>query len=416
MKRFILAAGVAALAITMPAVADPGEKGGKGRDRGAKVERSDKAAKQFEKRFEARRDMAEKHEKAREKAFKHAEKRAEKFEEKRFKAQEKFAKQQEKAFDRRAKMAEKEWERRDKQLEKIAERRAKAFEKREDRLEKLAERRGFRDRDWDDLPRRGVWVDACPPGLAKKDIACLPPGQAKKLVGQRLSSLRDRVELRDLPSQLRYAYNDTPDHYYRYGDGYVYRVNRSNDLVSALLPLFGLGYAAGQPFPSAYSGYGLPSAYQPFYPASGYDYRYANGYIYQIDPRTGLIADVDPMLGYGYGYGQMLPANYSAYNVPYEYRPLYYDTADSYYRYAPGAIYQVDPKTSLITAVAALLTNGLTVGQQLPAGYGAYNVPYDYRSQYYDTPDDWYRYANGNIYRVDPTTQLVTAIVTSILT
>ena len=32
-----------------------------------------------------------------------------------------------------------------------------------------------------------------------------------------------------------------------------------------------------------------------------------------------------------------------------------------------------------------------------------------------DTPDDWYRYSNGNIYRVDPTTQLVTAIVKSIL-
>jgi hypothetical protein len=159
-------------------------------------------------------------------------------------------------------------------------------------------------------------------------------------------------------------------------------------------------------------------AYQPFYPQTPYaDYRYANGYIYEVDPYTGLIRDVDPMLGYGYGYGQMMPMTYSAYNVPYQYRPYYYDTSDAYYRYAPGAIYQVDPTTSLITAVAALLSpNSLAVGQPLPVGYSAYNVPYDYRARYYDTPNDWYRYSNGSIYRVDPATQLVTALVAAALT
>jgi hypothetical protein len=35
---------------------------------------------------------------------------------------------------------------------------------------------------------------------------------------------------------------------------------------------------------------------------------------------------------------------------------------------------------------------------------------------YYDTPNAWYRYNNGYIYQVDPMTQLVTAIVASILT
>ncbi|HET9810718.1 MAG TPA: hypothetical protein VFP53_03355, partial [Sphingomicrobium sp.] len=232
-----------------------------------------------------------------------------------------------------------------------------------------------------------------------------------------LNVLRDRVTLRDLPDRLRYVYRDTPDYYYRYGDGYMYRVNRTNNLVSALMPLFGLGYNVGQPFPTAYSNYYMPSAYQPFYPNTPYSsYRYANGYVYQIDPYTGLIEDIDPMLGYGYGYGQMLPLSYSAYNVPYQYRPLYYDTASSYYRYAPGAIYQVDPTTSLVTAVAALLGRGLTVGQPLPVGYSAYNVPYQYRPTYYDTADNWYRYSNGYVYRVDPTTQLVTALVASVLT
>jgi len=287
---------------------------------------------------------------------------------------------------------------------------------------RVAEARNVRwnrdwDRDWDNRDFRRAAAYGCPPGLAKKPVACMPPGQARELLGRPLNVVRERVAFRELPTRLRYVYADTPDYYYRYGNGYMYQVNRESQLISALMPLFGLGYTAGQAFPAAYSNYYLPAAYQPFYPTTpNYNYRYANGYVYQVNPYTGLIADVDPLLGYGYGYGQMMPMSYSAYNVPYQYRPLYYDTSDYYYRYAPGAIYQVDPTTSLITAVAALLSPGLTVGQAMPMGYSAYNVPYNYRTSYYDTPDAWYRYANGNIYRVDPTTQLVTALVAAALT
>ena len=102
--------------------------------------------------------------------------------------------------------------------------------------------------------------------------------------------------------------------------------------------------------------------------------------------------------------------------MPSQYRSLYYNSGNSNYWYAPGAIYQYDRSSSLITSVAALLTPGFGIGQQLPVGYGMYNVPMAYRSSYYDTPNDWYRYNNGGIYRVDPTTQLVTALVASILT
>ena len=70
----------------------------------------------------------------------------------------------------------------------------------------------------------------------------------------------------------------------------------------------------------------------------------------------------------------------------------------------------------MITSVAALLSPGFTVGQALPVGYDVYNVPYAYRQTYYDTPDAWYRYNNGYIYQVDPVTQLVTAVVASLLT
>jgi hypothetical protein len=250
-------------------------------------------------------------------------------------------------------------------------------EARRGEVQRLRDVRDLRADRFDDRVAVGYGVGGCPPGLAKKAVACMPPGQAKKLVGRSVRDLERVASLRRVPVRLQSIYADTPDYYYRYGDnGYVYRVNRADNLVSSLLPLFGLGYGIGQPFPAGYSAYGMPAAYQPFYPSTPYaDYRYANGYVYQIDPYTGLIADVDPALGYGYGFGQTMPLSYSAYNVPYDYRPFYQDTADAYYRYAPGAIYQVDPQTSLITAVAALLSPGLSVGQPLPMGYSAYNVP-----------------------------------------
>ncbi|HXC74388.1 MAG TPA: hypothetical protein VN640_06880, partial [Sphingomicrobium sp.] len=135
-----------------------------------------------------------------------------------------------------------------------------------------------------------------------------------------------------------------------------------------------------------------------------------------VDCASGFVEDAIPLYAGGYGVGQLLPSGYGYYNVPSQYRSLYYDTSDSNYWYAPGAIYQYDPSSSLITSVAALLSPGFNVGQPLPYGYSAYNVPYDYRATYYDTPNAWYRYNNGYIYQVDPTTQLVTAIVASILT
>jgi len=293
------------------------------------------------------------------------------------------------------------------------------------------------NRDWDDRDRwdrgfnRAGFIDGCPPGLAMKNNGCLPPGQAKKLFGRSIRDAERFTTFSDVPLGFRAFYQDTPDYYYRYGDGYMYRVDRSNDLISALLPLIGGGYVPGMAFPSAYNyapGYTFPLGFNDpyvsdyygfnsFYPDTQYvDYRYLNGNVYGVDPYSGLIEDVIPTYAYGYGVGQVLPASYGYYNVPYQYRSMYYDTSDNNYWYAPGAIYQVDPSSQLITSVASLLSPGLSIGQQLPLGYDVYNVPYDYRQTYYDTPDAWYRYNNGNIYQVDPTTRLVTAIVASLLT
>jgi hypothetical protein len=287
---------------------------------------------------------------------------------------------------------------------------------------------GDRDR-WDRGFSRGL-IEGCPPGLWMKNNGCLPPGQARKLIGNVIpTALRASA----VPAALSAFYPDTNDYYWRYDDGYMYRVDRTSNLVNSLLPLIGGGYLPGMMFPSAYAnsyapGYTFPTGYMDpyvsdyygwnaFYPDTSYvDYRYLNGNVYGVDPYSGFVEDVIPTYGYGYGVGQILPAGYGYYNVPYQYRDIYYDTPNYNYWYAPGAIYQVDPSSQLITAVASLLAPGLSVGQPLPMGYDVYNVPYAYRSTYYDTPTAWYRYNNGSIYQVDPTTRLVTAIVASLLT
>jgi hypothetical protein len=266
----------------------------------------------------------------------------------------------------------------------------------------------------------------CPPGLQSK--GCMPPGQAAKLLGAPISTAARLASLSAVPLSAQYLYPDTNDYYYRYGNGYLYQVDRSTSLIDALLPLAFGGYMPGSYFPSAYMNNYVPDYYglNSFYPASygsgyGYGYdnlcnRYVNGVVYQVDCVTGMIVDVVPLYAGGYGVGQMLPSGYGYYNVPNQYRDMYYDTSDYGYWYAPGAIYQYDPASSMITSVAALLSPGFSVGQPMPMGYDVYNVPYDYRATYYDTPTAWYRYNNGYIYQVDPTTQLVTAIVASILT
>ena len=276
----------------------------------------------------------------------------------------------------------------------------------------------FRDVDRDDLfVRRLGWGDAgCPPGLAKKAVRCMPPGQAAKLVGQPLAGVTRLAALEPLPRSLRSLYFDDDDYYYRYGGGYLYRVDRGDNLIASMIPLFGAALL-GQPLqPNYINSYYQPPYFNTFYPNSPYDcYRNGYGYVYETDCLTGMVEDVIPTYDYGYGVGQLLPSSYSYYNVPYAYRGFFPDNNDFAYRYAPGAIYQVDRSTALISAVAALLTGGLTVGQPLPVGYSAYNVPYAYRTSFYDTPDTWYRYNNGYIYAVDPTTQLVRSIVQAIV-
>jgi hypothetical protein len=275
-----------------------------------------------------------------------------------------------------------------------------------------------RDIDRDDVfvRRLGFGVGGCPPGLAKKPVACMPPGQAAKLVGQPLVVASRYGALAPVPVAMRNFYYDDDDYYYRYGGGYMYRVDRGDNLIAAMIPLFGAALI-GQPLQPTYvNSYYQPPYFNSFYPNSPYDcYRNGYGYVYETDCMTGMVENVIPTYGYGYGVGQLLPSSYSYYNLPYTYRSYFNDNDDYYYRYAPGAIYQVNRETALITAVAALLTGGLSVGQPLPMGYSAYNVPMAYRSNYYDTPDAWYRYDNGYIYAVDPGTRMVRSVAYAIV-
>ena len=243
-----------------------------------------------------------------------------------------------------------------------------------------------------------------------------PMAQVAQFVGAPIGAI---AGLAAVPTTIQYLYPDTPDYYYRYGDGYLYQVDRGDNLIAALIPLLAGGYMPGQYLPNYYMSSYVPSYYgfNSFYPDYGDDcYRYGYGVVYEVDCYTGFVEDVIPTYAGGYGVGQLLPSAYSYYNVPMQYRSLYYDTPDYGYWYAPGAIYQYDQRSSMITSVASLLSPGFTIGQPLPLGYDVYNVPYAYRATYYDTPSAYYRYNNGYIYQVDPTSLLVTAIVASLLT
>ena len=143
-------------------------------------------------------------------------------------------------------------------------------------------------------------------------------------------------------------------------------------------------------------------------------YYYDNGYLlrYRGDSLLGYL----PLLGGALGVGNVWPSDYAPRQLP-DYYSSYYGFDDPRgYRYADNAIYRVDPQTQVIQTVAALLTGDqFNVGSAMPQGYDVYNVPYDYRDRYYDTPQNNYRYADGQIYQVDPTTQLITAIIDMVL-
>ncbi len=303
--------------------------------------------------------------------------------------------------------------------ERVQDRVANRQELRANRAERLQDRVAARNAFRNERLDRVRAMRPLPARLMNDRVRVRPFGETVRFVGQPVRDVSRFVTLAAVPASVAYLYADTPDYYYRYGGGYMYRIDRRDDVIDSLFPLLAGGFLPGQYLPNYYMSSYVPSYYgfNSFYPDYGNNcYRYGYGVVYETDCFTGLVEDVIPLYAGGYGVGQLLPSSYSYYNVPYQYRSLYYDTPNHGYWYAPGAIYQYDRDSALITSVAALMSPGFSVGQPLPVGYSMYNVPYSYRSTYYDTPNAWYRYNNGYIYQVNPQTLLVTAAVASILT
>ena len=81
-------------------------------------------------------------------------------------------------------------------------------------------------------------IGGCPPGLAKKNNGCLPPGQAKKLynIGQRFPMGYGHAwSYNQIPYDLRNRYGFDPRSQYYYGDGYLYRVDPTTMLISQVV-------------------------------------------------------------------------------------------------------------------------------------------------------------------------------------
>ena len=192
---------------------------------------------------------------------------------------------------------------------------------------------------------RGL-IAGCPPGLARKDNGCLPPGQARRIA---------RAAAADRYDWLWRSSDDASR--YRYENGYLYRMNPQGSLLG-YLPVLGGALAPGATWPSQYAYQPAPDYYSSYFGLpQGRDYRYADGALYGVDPQTQMISQVAALLtGQNLSVGQPLPSGYDVYNVPYQYRGQYADNANAMYRYNDGYVYQADPKTQLITAVIQLLT------------------------------------------------------------
>jgi len=203
------------------------------------------------------------------------------------------------------------------------------------------------DRGFLTLGSRGL-VDGCPPGLAKKNPPCVPPGLARA----------NERRLFDFDRPDWWGLSRLGDGRYFYDDGYLMRLG-SDGRIGGYIPLLGGALSIGNAWPTYYQPVRLPDYYSSYYNLGPYDsYRYADNVIYRVDPQTSAITSIAALLtGDDFAIGQRMPLGYDVYNVPYGYRDRYYDTPDALYRYSDGYVYQVDPETRLVAAAIELLAS-----------------------------------------------------------
>lgn len=209
--------------------------------------------------------------------------------------------------------------------------------------------RRVRDGSWLSRDRDRGLIDGCPPGLAKKNNGCNPPGQVKDRYQRSLFGDNYRPSLFGLSN-----YDRRGDYYYN--DGYLVRYGNDGG-ISSWLPLLGGALGVGNVWPSGYQSYNVPDYYVDYYDLGGPDrYRYADNVIYRVNPDDAAITSIAALItGDDISVGQPMPSGYDVYNVPYAYRDRYYDTPDRQYRYSDGRIFQIDPQTRLVAAVIDLL-------------------------------------------------------------
>jgi len=86
--------------------------------------------------------------------------------------------------------------------------------------------------------RYGAWGNSCPPGLARKNNGCSPPGQLKKRfdVGQRWTGTSGyRWDYAQVPMTWRQQYDLDQANRYYYRDGYLYSVDPRTRLVEDVI-------------------------------------------------------------------------------------------------------------------------------------------------------------------------------------
>lgn len=189
----------------------------------------------------------------------------------------------------------------------------------------------------------------CPPGLAKKNNGCLPPGQARKLVGLNDQQIR----------WSRYSnwFNQNQRSDWHYDQGYAYRINPSSNLVQSVIPLLGGALFGGKQWPQGFTDYQVSPYQAQFFGAGANDaFRYAEGAMFGVDPKTQMIGSIVGLLtGDNWNVGSSAPLGYDLYNVPSNYRDQYTDTADSAYRYNDGYVYEMDPTTQIVRKIIELV-------------------------------------------------------------
>ena len=150
----------------------------------------------------------------------------------------------------------------------------------EERGERRLNRRAVRVEDSRDLARLTWDQDrsigrGCPPGLAKKNNGCMPPGQAKQMA--------------DGQNWYRNWWSAPQSQSYQYNDGYLVRTNNGGS-VEQFIPLLGGALWPGQTWPDQFQASPVADYHLDYFGLQdNQDYRFADGAIYGVDPTNDLI-------------------------------------------------------------------------------------------------------------------------------